>query len=364
MGKFVGLVGALTTFGAVAYLMAPVPQSATSVTSALDAPAPATAARTSAPVTKIAVASSPGATADPAARPVASAPAPRGEPTVVLVQQIQAELNRLGCYDGTIDGQWSDATQRAMQTLGERVSVLRPVDTPDYIMLALARSQASAVCTSTQRRAAAPARSRLTEIAAPGIVRPGKGEVRPTSGTPRVVASETARRTPAEPPKVWRAVPDAPPKRVAVRDADAKTEDARLKTARDEPNRIETRNRTAAVTTPSVQTAPSSSPMPETPRMGLGVGPGDPLQAHIDPRNPSAPAILRGPPQPLPRFALQSGERPAVPAASDPSASPAGTALPPPSANSASPPPARVASKQAKRSWQRSVFTDMRFNGP
>jgi hypothetical protein len=354
MGKFVGLVGALTTFGAVAYLMAPLPQSATS---ASDLPTPATAVRSDAPVTNVAVASSTRATVDPAARPIASAPA-RGEPTVVLVQQIQAELNRLGCYDGTIDGQWSDATQRAMHALGERVSVLRPVDTPDYIMLALARSQSGAVCTPAQLRA----RSRLTEIAAPGIVGPGQGEVRPTSGTPRVAASQAARPAPAEPPKVWRAVPDAQSKRAAARDADPKTEAARLKAAGDELNRIETRKRTAAVTTPVPSATPgdqpaTSSPLPEESRMGLGVGPGDPLQAHIDPRNPNAPAILRGPPQPLPRFALQSGEQPAAPAANEPP-------LPPPPAIAASPPPARVASKQAKRSWQRSVFTDMRFNGP
>ena len=354
MGKFVGLVGALTTFGAVAYLMAPLPQSATSPS---DLPTPATAARSGTPVTNVAVASNPRATVDPAARPVASAPAPRGEPTVVLVQQIQAELNRLGCYDGTIDGQWSDATRRAMQALGERVSVLRPVDTPDYIMLALARSHSSAVCTPTQLQA----RSRLTEIAAPGIVAPGQGEVRPTSGTSRVTASQAARPTPAEPPKVWRAVPDVRPKRAAARDADPKIEAARLKAAADELNRIETRKRTAGVSTPVPSNTPgdqpaNSSPLPEASRMGLGVGPGDPLQAHIDPRNPNAPAILRGPPQPLPRFALQSGEQPAAPAANEP-------ALPPPP-SAAPPPPARVAGKQAKRAWQRSVFTDMRFNGP
>jgi hypothetical protein len=363
MGKFVGLVGALTTFGAVAYLMAPLPKSSTSPS---DVPTPATSVRSSIEVPKTAVAASPRATADPAARPIASAPAPLGDPTVVLVQQIQTELDRLGCYEGTIDGQWSGATQRAMQILGERVSVLRPVDTPDYIMLALARSQTSVVCTPTQQRAAAPARSRLTEIAAPRIIGPGQREVRPTNGTPRAAALESARPTPAEPPKVWRAVPDAPPKRAAVRDADPKAEAARLKTARDELNRIETRQRTAAVPTPVPPAAPadhpSSRPLPEESRMGLGVGPADPLKAHIDPRNPNAPALLRGPPQPSPRFALQSGELPAAPAANEPAPPP--TALAPPPARAAPRPPERVAGKQAPRSWQRNVFTDMRFNGP
>ena len=378
MGRFVGLVGALTTVGAVAYLMAPLPQSAS------DIPASALSPRSGAPDTRVAGTSKPAVTPDSSLRAVASRPASRGEPTAVLVQQIQAELHRLGCYVGAIDGQWTDATQRAMQTLGERVSVLRPVDTPDYIMLALARSQASAVCAATQRSASARPHTRLTALAAPEIAGPGKGEIRPTSGTNRLAASEPGRPSASEPQKIWRAVPDAPPKRAAVRDADPNVEAARLKAARDELNRIEMRKRAAMavsqapqtsvsqappmrVYTPADQPASSSRPGPDTNRMALGVGPGDPLQAHIDPRNPNAPAILRAPPQPLPRLALQSGERPA---AHDPALAPPRAVIPanapPPGAapRSAAPPPARVASKQTKREWQRNVFTRMQLNGP
>lgn len=362
MGKFVGLVGALTTVGAVAYLMAPLPQSATS---AMD-PLPT--------ATKVAVAPKAKPTTDPAIRTVVARTSPRGEPAVLLVQQIQSELRRLGCYGGAIDGQWNDATQRAMQTLGERVSVLRPVDTPDYIMLALARSQAGTVCASTQRSAAAQQRTRLTAIAAPEIAGPGKGEVRPTSGTTRLAAPDPDRPSASEPPKVWRAVPEAPPKRAATRDSNPSVEAARLRAARDELSRIEMRKRAAVAANPSPQIAIGQAPSAaidttadplasssrsssDTTRMALGVGPGEPLQAHIDPRNPNAPAILRAPPQPLPRLAAQNDGRPAV-------QEPARTTLPPPSANAAPPQSARSASKQAKRAWQRKVFTDMRFNGP
>jgi hypothetical protein len=371
MGKFVGLVGAMTTVGALAYLMAPLPQSANSIVDHLpNAPKIAAAPVVSPPTA-------------PAIRTTAARTSSQGEPTVLLVQQIQSELHRLGCYGGAIDGQWNDATQRAMQTLGERVSVLRPVDTPDYIMLALARGQAGTVCASTQRSAAAEQRARVAAIATPELAGQGKGQVRPTSGTSRLATPGPDRPVASEPPKVWRAVPEAPPKRAAAGNTDPSVEAARLKAARDELNRIEMRKRAAIAASPSPQVTMDRAPQAtisqapagsigtpadpltsssrsgsDTTRMALGVGPVDPLQAHIDPRNPNAPAIMREPPQPLPRLAARNGDRPAV-------QEPARTTLPPPPANAATPSQsARAASKQAKRAWQRKVFTDMRFNGP
>ena len=368
MGKIVGLMGALTTVGAVAYLMAPVPQSATS---ASDLPAAATAARSGVPDVKVATAPTPSAAHQPSIPTASPAPTSPSEPAVALVQQIQAELHRLGCYDGAIDGRWTDATQRAMQTLGERVSVLRPVDTPDYIMLALARSQASAVCAqSTQRSAAARPRDKWAAIAAPEIAAPSKGEVRPTNGTSRVAAAKPDRPSAPEQPKVWRALPDATAKRAPIRDADPSVDAARLKAARDELARIEMRKRTAtaAIATPAAsptdEQAPASRPLPDDTRMGLGVAPGDPLLAHIDPRNPNAPAILRGPPQPLPRFAARSVDRPAVIETAPPSATvpaPVRTATTRPAKPEIS---ASEAKKRAKREWMRNVFTNMRYNGP
>jgi hypothetical protein len=370
MGKFVGLAGALTTVGAVAYLMAPLPQSAS------DLPARAAAARSGVPDTRTAVASKPTATPEPSIRTVSPGPTPRGEPTVALVQQIQAELHRVGCYVGAIDGRWTDASQRAMQTLGERVSVLRPVDTPDYIMLALARSQTGTVCgQATQRSAAAQPRGKWAAIAAPEIAGPGRGEVRPTNGTSRVAAAEPDRPSASEQPKVWRALPDAAAKRTTARDASPNDDAIRLKAARDELMRIETRKRAATaasavqpspVATPVDAPAPESRPLPDTTRMGLGVAPGDPLLAHIDPRDPNAPAILRGLPQPLPRVASHSVDRPAgietaPPSATLPTPAPARTAAPRPAKPELS---ASEAKKRAKREWMRNVFTNMRYNGP
>jgi hypothetical protein len=373
MGKGVGLVGALTTIGAVAYLMAPVPPSA------VDMPKSQAAGQGGAAETKVAVDAvrpvSPGPSSDPLIRLASTQSTTRTEPTVVLVQQIQGELQRLGCYVGPIDGRWTDATQRAMQALGERVSVLRPVDTPDYIMLALARGQSSTVCTpTTQRSAAAKPRDKWAAIAAPEIAGPGKGEVRPTNGTTRVAAAEPDSASTSAQPKVWRALPDAPPKRATARETGPSVDAVRLKAARDELMRIETRKRAtqaasavpqAPVAAPVETASAESRPLPESSRMSLGVAPSDPLLAHIDPRNPNAPAILRSPPQPLPHGAsLQGVDRPTGIEAAPPSATPPS---PTRTANARPAKPELSASdtkKRAKREWMRNVFTNMRFNGP
>lgn len=345
MGKFVGLVGAMTTVGAMAYLMAPLPQSATSH---LDRPAQVAA-------TPDAI--SPPARVAAASKTQSSAPASR-EPAPNLVQQIQAELHRVGCYGGAIDGQWSNATRRAMQTLGERVSVLRPVDTPDYIMLALARDQTGTVCATTQRTAEADVRDRRATATATEVT--GKGAVRPTSAATRVAIPEPERPSAAHAPRAWRAVPEASHKRTVARSVDPSAEAARLKAEREELSKRTAVAAPAAPAIPSVDDPVSA--LPDVNRMGLGVGPGDPLQAYTDPRNPNAPAILRAPPQPQPRVALQAGEQPAI---DSPAPAPVAQAAPPPPAVTPSaPPPARVARRESTRDWRRNVFNEMRFNGP
>ncbi len=91
--------------------------------------------------------------------------------------------------------------------------------------------------------------------------------------------------------------------------------------------------------------------------MGLGVTHVDPLRAGIDPRDPAAPAILRGPPQPAP-----------VATARATNATPTTIDVPPSSSRRAAPrvvagPPAQTA-KQKRRAWQRTIFNDMQRNGP
>ncbi len=159
MSKTTGLLGALGAFGALAYLMTPLsPEAEQRAAAAIASGSPAPTSS-----------SAPEAQSVPMVRSasVGAAPASSPDTAVRLVQQIQTELLRLGCYDGAVDGQWSAETQRAIQTLGERVRVLRPVDTPDYIMLALARRQASHVCIPHGRATASHQPARIVPMAGP-----------------------------------------------------------------------------------------------------------------------------------------------------------------------------------------------------
>jgi peptidoglycan hydrolase-like protein with peptidoglycan-binding domain len=63
-----------------------------------------------------------------------------------LAQQLQSELQRVGCYAGNIDGVWTPSSQKAMKAFTERVNARLPVDEPDYVLLALVRGRQGKVC--------------------------------------------------------------------------------------------------------------------------------------------------------------------------------------------------------------------------
>lgn len=312
MSKSMGLVGALGAFGALAYLLNPLPPEsqstvavATANPTANQAPSPAAA-----PASQAAVLGR-----------VAPSPPPAQDTTVRLVQQIQTELLRLGCYSGAVDGRWSPETQQAMQTLGERVRVLRPVDTPDYIMLALARGQTSHLCAAPDRAAAARQPARVTSMAA-------------SMGTPDAPrAASPSRRTverpqaAAQPARTRAAAPSAPiESRSSVVEAESRTIERAIPVDDDTDNDL------------------------GQSRMGLGAAAVDPLRAGIDPRDPTAPAILRGPPTPS-RTASNSGITEIVP---PPAEKAARTAARPPSFSSMS----------GRGDWKRNFFNRVRENGP
>jgi hypothetical protein len=68
---------------------------------------------------------------------------------VELVRDLQRELKRVGCYDGSTDGQWTTRTKRAMGVFTDRVNAVLPLGQPDYVMLSLVRGQHSEVCGKT-----------------------------------------------------------------------------------------------------------------------------------------------------------------------------------------------------------------------
>jgi hypothetical protein len=63
-----------------------------------------------------------------------------------LTREIQKELRRVGCYEGDINGTWSQSTRRAMKTFIERMNARLPTDEPDAVLYALVKSQDEPIC--------------------------------------------------------------------------------------------------------------------------------------------------------------------------------------------------------------------------
>ena len=125
---------------------AAIPASAQKAASAPSIPRSSAKAMTGPPrVTSEVVVTNASVDADPLTRLDSAQPA-NGEAYYALVRDLQRELRRLGCYWGEIDGSWGPGTRRAMSTLMGRVNATLPVNEPDYILLALARSQTDQAC--------------------------------------------------------------------------------------------------------------------------------------------------------------------------------------------------------------------------
>ena len=69
-----------------------------------------------------------------------------GEARVQLTRDLQRELQRVGCYEGEITGNWTPSTKRAMSTFMDRVNATLPMDEPDYILLTLVQGHTAAAC--------------------------------------------------------------------------------------------------------------------------------------------------------------------------------------------------------------------------
>lgn len=63
-----------------------------------------------------------------------------------LVRDLQAELKRVGCYAGDINGVWSPSTRKAMAGFTDRVNATLPVEEPDFILLTLVQGHSGKAC--------------------------------------------------------------------------------------------------------------------------------------------------------------------------------------------------------------------------
>ncbi len=63
-----------------------------------------------------------------------------------LARELQRELQRVGCYEGALDGVWTPATRGAMKAFTEAVNATLPSDQPDSILLSLAQGHQGRAC--------------------------------------------------------------------------------------------------------------------------------------------------------------------------------------------------------------------------
>lgn len=63
-----------------------------------------------------------------------------------LTRELQRELKRVGCYEGQINGSWSQGTRHAVKTFIEGVNARLPTEEPDPILYALVKGQHDRVC--------------------------------------------------------------------------------------------------------------------------------------------------------------------------------------------------------------------------
>lgn len=74
--------------------------------------------------------------------------------TASIAREIQKELNRVGCYDGAINGIWSPRTRQSMKDFVDSVNARLPIDKPDEVLLSLVMGQPDRVCGGGQLQAA------------------------------------------------------------------------------------------------------------------------------------------------------------------------------------------------------------------
>ncbi|MFV0369099.1 MAG: hypothetical protein ACK5KM_11630 [Hyphomicrobiaceae bacterium] len=63
-----------------------------------------------------------------------------------LIRDLQAELKRVGCYAGNIDGDWGPGSRYAASSFLRKVNATLPIRNPDYILLSLVRGHPDRAC--------------------------------------------------------------------------------------------------------------------------------------------------------------------------------------------------------------------------
>lgn len=161
-------------------------------------------------------------TAAPAQGRITSSKPGDSQTRVQLTRDLQAELKRVGCYGGTINGAWTPSTRRAMSAFMERVNATLPIGEPDYILLSLVHGHAGQACgiACPSGQTASPSGRCLPKAVI--AARTGKHRNEPAAIEPPTGGYQVAARQPN--PSIRRAGAAA----VAARAAPARVREARL----------------------------------------------------------------------------------------------------------------------------------------
>lgn len=72
----------------------------------------------------------------------------RDKPRHQMIRELQAELKRVGCYPGEIDGDWGSTSRRAWRVFAERTGTGLVGDEPDLVHLTLVKGYSGWACRS------------------------------------------------------------------------------------------------------------------------------------------------------------------------------------------------------------------------
>ena len=116
-----------------------------------------------------------------------------------LTRDLQRQLQRVGCYRGSISGVWSPSTRHAMKEFIDHVNATLPVSEPDHILLAMLQSHQEQACGQGAIVAREPARRPETRAldCASAPVAPRYARQRPCNGSSRECDWPPAARGPA-----------------------------------------------------------------------------------------------------------------------------------------------------------------------
>jgi hypothetical protein len=125
-----------------------------------------------------------------------------------LVRELQRELTRVGCYDGAINGAWTEQARQALRTFIDRVNAKLPTAHAEFAHLALVRSHDGPACGTCPAGEEPAAEGRC--IAAPAAARLATGAeaLHTAAPQPPLVAVPIRKERPS---KVTRAARRAPP---------------------------------------------------------------------------------------------------------------------------------------------------------